>query len=288
MLIRILSIVILLVAVLFFAVQVMDLLRHKQETKAEHAPCIPLIFIEALTWFLGTFGVSDGAINIVAYRGLHVTDTRKLPGTMLVGAMVPLAVMSVSYLNAVLFSVQTLLVLVIVQAIGGFVGASLVKKLPIQSVRLIMALALLATAGVILARTYLFHVEGGEALGLTGVRLIVAAVLLSLTEALTMMGFGNTTPNICILLALGVSPLSVYSIVMTANAAGCLMGCVRFIKDGTYVRKAALIEAAAGLIGVLLAVRLVTGMSSGLLQLLMIVLMAYSAGSLLREYQKNK
>lgn len=251
MLIRILSIVILLVAVLFFAVQVMDLLRHRQETKAEHAPCIPLIFIEALTWVLGTFGVSDGAINMVAYRGLHVTDTRKLPGTMLV-------------------------------------GASLVKKLPIQSVRLIMALALLATAGVIFARTYLFHVEGGEALGLTGVRLIVAAVLLSLTEALTMMGFGNTTPNICILLALGVSPLSVYPIVMTANTAGCLMGCVRFIKDGTYVRKAALIEAAAGLIGVLLAVRLVTGMSSGLLQLLMIVLMAYSAGSLLWEYQKNK
>lgn len=288
MLIHILSIVILLVAVLFFAVQVMDLLRHRRETKAEHAPCIPLILIEALTWFLGTFGVSDGAINMVAYRGLHVTDTRKLPGTMLVGAMVPLAVMSVSYLNAVSFSVKTLLVLIIVQAIGGFVGASLVKKLPIQSVRLIMALALLATAGVILARTYLFHVEGGEELGLTGVRLIVAAVLLSLTEALTMMGFGNTTPNICILLALGVSPLSVYPIVMTANTAGCLMGCVRFIKDGTYVRKAALIEAAAGLIGVLLAVRLVTGMSSGLLQLLMIVLMAYSAGSLLREYQKNK
>ena len=288
MLIRILSIVILLVAVLFFAVQVMDLLRHRQETKAEHAPCIPLIFIEALTWFLGTFGVSDGAINMVAYRGLRVADTRKLPGTMLVGAAVPLAVMSVSYLNSVSFSVQTLLVLVIVQAIGGFVGASLVKKLPIQSVRLIMALALLATAGVILARTYLFHVEGGEELGLTGVRLIVAAVLLSLTEALTMMGFGNTTPNICILLALGVSPLSVYPIVMTANTAGCLMGCVRFIKDGTYVRKAALIEAAAGLIGVLLAVRLVTGMSSGLLQLLMIVLMAYSTGSLLREYQKNK
>lgn len=288
MLIRMLSIVILLIAVLFFAVQVIDLLRHKQETKAEHAPCIPLILIEALTWFLGTFGVSDGAINVVAYRGLHVTDTRKLPGTMLVGAMVPLAVMSVSYLNAVSFSVQTLLVLVIVQAIGGFVGASLVKKLPIQSVRLIMALALLATAGVILARTYLFHVEGGEELGLTGVRLIVAAVLLSLTEALTMMGFGNTTPNICILLALGVSPLSVYPIVMTANTAGCLVGCVRFIKDGTYVRKAALIEAAAGLIGVLLAVRLVTGMSSGLLQLLMIVLMAYSAVSLLREYRKNK
>lgn len=288
MLIRMVSIVILLVAVLFFAVQVIDLLRHKQETKAEHAPCIPLILIEALTWFLGTFGVSDGAINMVAYRGLRVADTRKLPGTMLVGAMVPLAVMSVSYLNAVSFSVQTLLVLVIVQAIGGFVGASLVKKLPIQSVRLIMALALLATAGVILARAYLFHVEGGEALGLTGVRLIVAAVLLSLTEALTMMGFGNTTPNICILLALGVSPLAVYPIVMTANAAGCLMGCVRFIKDGTYVRKAALIEASAGLIGVLLAVRLVTGMSSGLLQLLMIVLMAYSAVSLLREYRKNK
>lgn len=75
---------------------------------------------------------------------------------------------------------------------------------------------------------------------------------------------------------------------MTANTAGCVISGVRFIKDGTYVRKAALIEAAAGLIGVLLAVRLVTGMSSGLLQLLMIVLMAYSAGSLLREYQKNK
>ncbi len=288
MLIRMLSIVILLVAVLFFAVQVVDILRHRQETKAEHAPCIPLIFIEALTWFLGTFGVSDGAINMVAYRGLHVADTRKLPGTMLVGATVPLAVMSVSYLNAVAFSMQTLLVLIVVQAIGGFVGASLVKKLPIQSVRLIMALALLATAGVILARTYLFHVEGGDTIGLTGIRLVIAAILLTLTEALTMMGFGNMTPNICILLALGVNPLAVYPIVMTANTAGCVIGGVRFIKDGTYVRKAALIEAAAGLIGVLLAVRLVTGMSSGLLQLLMIVLMAYSAVSLLREYRKNK
>lgn len=288
MLIRILSIVILAVAVLFFAAQVIDLLRHKQETQAEHAPCIPLILIEALTWFLGTFGVSDGAINMVAYRGLHVSDTRKLPGTMLVGATVPLAVMSVSYLNTVAFSMQTLLVLIVVQAIGGFVGASLVKKLPIQRVRLTMALALLATAGVILARTYLFHVEGGDTIGLTGMRLVIAAVLLSLTEALTMMGFGNMTPNICILLALGVSPLAVYPIVMTANTAGCVIGGVRFIQDGTYVRKAALIEAAAGLIGVLLAVRLVTGMRSELLQLLMIVLMAYSAISLLREYQKNK
>lgn len=288
MLNRMLSVGMFLVAIVFFAIQLVDFLRHKQETEKEHAPLIPLIFIEALTWFLGTFGVSDGAINMVAYRGLHVSDTRKLPGTMLVGAMVPLAIMSVSYLNAVEFSMQTLLVLIVVQAVGGFVGASLVKKLPIQAVRLIMALALLATAGIILARTYIFHVEGGNAVGLTGVRLVIAAILLAVTEALTMIGFGNTTPNLCILLALGMHPLSVYPIVMTANTIGGLIGCVRFIQDGMYVRKAALIEAAAGLVGVLLAVRLVTSMNSGLLQLLMIVLMAYSSVSLLREYRKNK
>lgn len=128
---------------------------------------------------------------------------RMLSVGMFLVAMVPLAIMSVSYLNAVEFSVQTLLVLIVVQAVGGFVGASLVKKLPIQAVRLIMALALLATTGIILARTYIFHVEGGSAVGLTGVRLV-------------------------------------------------------------------------------------TNMNSGLLQLLMIVLMAYSSVSLLREYRKNK
>lgn len=288
MLIPVLSVAFCVIAVVFLIVQIVDLVRHKEETKQEHAPLVPLVLIEALTWFLGTFGVSDGAINVVAYRALHVADTRRLPGTMLVGAMVPIAIMSVSYLNAVEFSPLTLIVLMVVQAIGGFVGASLVKKLNINVIRIVMSLALLATALIIIARTYIFHVEGGNAIGLTGMKLVIAAILLALTEALTMMGFGNTTPNICILLALGLHPLSVYPIVMTANATGCLMGCTRFIKDGTYVRKAALIEGVAGLVGVFLAMKLVTGMSSNVLQLLMIVLMLYSSVSLLREFLRER
>ena len=291
MLVKIITAAFVIIAVSFVIVQSVDIYIHREETKKEHAPLIPLIVIEALTWFLSTFGVSDGAINILAYRGLKVADTKKLPGTILVGAMIPVAVMSVGYVNSVEFSPLTMITLIIAQAIGGFVGATLVKRLNAGVIRIVMACALLATAAIIIGRTYIFHAEGGSAIGLTGIKLVLVAILFCITEGLVMMGFGNTTPNICILLALGVSPLSVYPLVMTANASGCFMGCIRFIKDGNYVRKASLIEGISGVIGVLLAIRLVTSLNSSILQILMILLMVYNAISLIREqikYTKEK
>lgn len=288
MLISILSAAFVIISVVFLLILIVDIRRHKEQTTQEHAPVVPLSIIEALTWFLCTFGVSDAAINMVAYRLLHVSDTRRLPGTMLVGAMIPIGIMSVGYLNSVEFSHVTLIVFMIVQSVGGFIGASLVKKLDVRVIRVVMACAMLATAAVLLCKTYILHIEGGTVTGLTGVKLVVAAVLVAITEALTMMGFGNTTANICILLALGMHPLSVYPIVMTANSTGCLVGCFRFIKDGNYIRKAALIEGVAGTVGVLLAVRLVTSMDASILQLLMIALMLYSAVSLFRENKMEK
>ena len=94
---------------------------------------------------------------------------RMLSVGMFLVAMVPLAIMSVSYLNAVEFSVQKLLlVLIVVQAVGGFVGASLVKKLLIQAVRLIMALYSAGNRGIGLARTYIFHVGAAVRGGIDG------------------------------------------------------------------------------------------------------------------------
>lgn len=288
MIIRIISIILTVLAVGFFIALIVDAVKHKEEVKTD-AGSIPLMFfIEMATWFLGTFGVSDTAMNMLLFRLFKVTDTRKLPGTIVAGAAIPLCIMSVAYLGVAEVDPVTLVILVCVTGIGGLAGAVLVSKLDIQVVRLIMAVVLMATAVILLAKMFLRSSEGGMATGLTGGKLILAAVLMFIMECLVMIGFGNTVPSMSMLLMMGINPLTVFPMVMSSCSVGSVMGCVGFIKNGTYNRKIAITEAVGGSIGVLIAVKLISGMDIKILQFLMIAIIIYNAYMMFGDYRAAK
>ena len=283
MLIAIIKVLLILLTIYIFEEILRANLTDRTTDRITARSTILLGLSQILTWFLATFGVSDTAVNLVVYKKSKLVDTRRLAPTIVTGALIPLAIMSYSYLSKVIVDPTTVVIIVVCQCLGGFAGAVLVKKLKIRTIRTIMGNALIVAAIFLFARIFFLRMEGGSLTGLTGWRLIVAALLIMFMQALVMLGFANTVPSMCLLLMLGMSPVAVYPLVMTGEFFGCAAGCIKVLKDKNYNRRIALIEAICGTIGVIAAVNLVAGMNLVILQCLMILLMLYCAITMFRE-----
>jgi uncharacterized membrane protein YfcA len=122
---------------------------------------------------------------------------------------------------------------------------------------------------------------GGEALGLTGSKLVLAIAVNFVLGSLMALGIGLYAPCLILVTLLGMSPLVAFPIMMGSCAFLLAFGGVRFIRSGRYDRQAALGLALGGIPGVLIAVYLVKSLPIVWLRWLVLVAVIYAALSLL-------
>lgn len=288
MIVSVLAYFVIAMGIVYLVVLCREYFREKEHGIKEKGQIFFYGIAEIFVWFFATFGVSDTAVNSLIFPLKNNVEIRKLPGTIVVGATVPMCFMSYSYLTEVRVSSVTLVALVAAQAFGSFVGASVVSKLNAHIVRIVMGTALVLTAVILFAKNYIFEIAGGTATGLTSGKLVVAIIIVAFMGMLNMIGFGSTTPNMAILLAMGMSPIAVLPIVMCANAFTCLAGCLKFIQAGSINPQITLIETIAGAVGIVLAMNLVSSMDSGFLQILMMIVMTFSAIQMFQTEHKER
>ncbi|MBL1069693.1 sulfite exporter TauE/SafE family protein [Ligilactobacillus salivarius] len=271
----------------FATVFIRDLLKHKQEFKEEPADSKWLALSSFIIFFLSTFGISDFAIGTVLYQKAKWVSMKKLPGTLNTECVIPVAVMALSYITGISVGIKTLLVCIICQVIGAYLGPRFVAKLPEKTIKVFVGIGLIIASLLIVAGQLKLIPSNGTATELYGWKLILAGFLLFVYGALNNIGIGSYALTMVTVYLLGLNPIAAFPIMMGACTFSVPVGSVQFIKLDDYSRKITLFTATFGVLGVLVAVFLVKQLNTYLLNWLVVIVLLYSAYTMLSKQKEE-
>lgn len=265
-----------------FAIRfLLDLVRHKQALREEKAGNLLLAISSPIIFFFSSFGISDFAVSTILYRIKKLVSDKNLPGTLNTQCVIPVAVMALAFISVIKVDLITLVICIIAQIIGAYIGPRFVAKLPSNIIRSFIGTGLLIATIFIVAGKFNLIPSGGTAIGLTGIKLVVAAISLFIFGALNNIGIGCYPLTMATIYALGMNPMIAFPIMMGACAFSVPIGSMQFIKYGNYSRKITLFASTLGSLGVLIGVFFVKSLNVSMLQWLIAALLLYTGTSML-------
>ncbi|MCC5909142.1 MAG: sulfite exporter TauE/SafE family protein [Clostridiaceae bacterium] len=236
-----------------------------------------------VTNFFDTLGIGSFAPTTAWFKGAKLVQDRIIPGTLNVGHTLPVVVMAFIFIQRVEVEPMTLTLMLVAAVAGAYLGADIVSGLPERKVQLGMGIALLVTAVFMLLGMLDLMPSGGEALGLSGGKLIIAVVVNFLLGALMTLGIGLYAPAMALVYALGMSPLVAFPIMMGSCAYLMPAASVKFVKNKAFDMKAALGLAIGGVPAVFVAAYLVTSLPMDVLRWLVVAVIIYTSVTMLRS-----
>ncbi len=239
-------------------------------------------FIGFVGNFFDTLGIGSFAIETALFKFTKQSEDRLIPGTLNVANAIPTVVQAIIFIQIVEVEPLTLVLMVLASGAGAMLGAGIVAKLPERNIRLTMGVALLITAGFMIATKMNWIEGGGEAIALDGSKLALAVVVNFILGALMTAGIGLYAPCMALVFALGMSPTVAFPIMMGSCAFLMPVASLRFIKEGAYNRRASFAIAITGIFAVLIAAFLVKSLPLDTLRWLVIVVIIYTASVMLR------
>ncbi len=150
-----------------------------------------------------------------------------------------------------------------------------------------MGAALLIVAFIMFSSQMGWMPVGGEAVGLSGIKLVIAVVVNFILGALMTIGIGLYAPCMALVYMLGMSPRVAFPIMMGSCAFLMPVASVKFIKEGAYNRKISLAISLAGALAVPIAAFIVKSLPLKTLIWLVIIVILYTSISLFRAAMKN-
>ena len=237
--------------------------------------------------FFDVLGIGAFAPQTALLKFTKQTRDKVIPGTMNVANTLPVLFQALIFITVIEVDALTLLVMLISAAAGAVLGAGVVAKMPERKIQFTMGFALLVTAGFMLAGNMQWVPGGGEAIGLTGGKLIIAAVANFILGALMTVGIGLYAPCMALVFALGMSPKVAFPIMMGSCAFLMPPASIRFIREGAYNRKAAVGMAIPGIVAVLIAALIIKSLPLNVLRWVVIVVILYTAVVMLRSGYLN-
>ncbi len=251
-------------------------------------PGLVHLLIGFVTNFFDTLGIGSFATTTSLFRMLGAVPDELIPGTLNVGHTAPSVTQAFIYIAIVAVAMPTLGAMIAAAVAGAWLGAGVVSRWSRARVQRGMGSALLAAAGLMLMTQLGLVPLGGEAVGLSGVRLAVAVGVNFVLGALMTLGIGLYAPCMILVSLLGMDPKVAFPIMMGSCAFLMPVGSVRFIREGRYALSAAVGLALGGLPAVLLAAYVVRSLPLGAVRWLVIVVVVYTAVALLRTAQRER
>lgn len=235
--------------------------------------------------FLDSLGIGSFA---VATLGLKMTrslkNDRLLPGTLNVSCTAAVLLEATLFAKTIKVNGGTLISMVLAAVIGASIGSRIIARFNERHIRIIMGIALLATAGLMtLQITGVMATlgQGNTATGLTGGRLLLGIGGNFILGALMTAGIGLYAPCMALTYLLGLTPACAFPIMMTSCALLQPVASREFIKNEDYDRKASFWIALGAIPGVIIAVTLFKNLNTRLLTWLVIGILIYTAGMML-------
>ena len=245
-------------------------------------------FVGFITNFFDTLGIGSFAPTVALnkFTKMGVKD-RELPGLLNVADTLPVMLEAVIFTTVIEVEPLTLISMLVAAALGSYLGAGVIAKMDEVKIQKVMGVALLITAILMICKQLGLIQGGGDAIGLSGIKLIVAVVGNFIFGALMSAGIGLYAPCMALVYFLGMSPQVAFPIMMGSCATLMPVGSIKFIKEGAYPRKAALIVALSGAVGVFVAAYLVKSLPMDVLTWLVIAVIFYTSASMLVAANKS-
>lgn len=278
-------ILLVVLAIWFGIVFTKDLLVNKQQL--ETLSWVKTGIIGFVVNFFDVLGIGAFAPQTALLKFTKQTEDKMIPGTMNVANTLPVLIQAIVFIQIVEVEPITLIVMFATAAAGAIWGASVVSRLSEQKIRMVMSMALLVAAGFMLAKNMHWIQGEGNANGLTGLKLLIAGLVNFLLGALMTVGVGLYAPCMALVFALGMSPQVAFPIMMGSCAFLMPPASVKFIKEGAYNRKAAVVMAVPGMLAVLLAVFVVKSMPLDTLRWVVMLVIVYTSYNLFRTAVKK-
>ena len=278
--ITVIWVVFLLLACWVGAILFLDFVKHRQQLETNSWTKTGLIGFVGN--FFDTLGIGSFAIETALLKFMKQSEDRLIPATLNVGNAIPTVIQAVIFIQIVEVEPLTLILMVLASGAGALLGAGVVSKLPEKTIQLTMGIALLTTAGFMIATKMNWIDGGGNAIALEGGKLLVAVMANFVLGAIMTAGIGLYAPCMALVFALGMSPAVAFPIMMGSCAFLMPVASYRFIKAGAYNRKASIAIAIAGIFGVLIAAFIVKSLELDALRWVVLIVILYTALVMLR------
>lgn len=255
-----------------------------------HEPLRPSVLqlaIGFVTNFFDTLGIGSYATTTSAFKFWKLVPDQQIPGTLNVGHVAPTIVQAVLFITGVAVEFRTLAVMIAAACAGAWLGAGVVAGFSRRKVQLGMGSALLFLAVVVLAQLFNW-VPGGDAIALTGTKLVIGASANFVLGALMTLGVGLYAPCMVLVSLLGMNPAAAFPIMMGSCAFLMPVAALQFVRRDAYNLRASLGLALGGPLAVLLAVWLVLSLDATTVRVLVFLVIVYTSITMLRSAAVEK
>lgn len=288
MAIKIISGILVILTLYFAVVFLKDYVKTVKENRLEKGNFFVFGLIGLVVNFFDTLGLGSFAPSTAIFKFTKLVDDRIIPGTLNVANCVPVVVEALVFMTVIKVDITTLIAMIVSATLGAYFGAGFIAKLPKKKVQIGMGSALIVVALFILAGLLNIMPVGGEATGLTGIKLVIGVVGNFILGALMSLGIGIYAPCMALVFALGMSPKVAFPIMMGSCAFLQPVAAVKFVKEGAYNRKAALPINLFGIIGVLIAAFIVKELPLNTLKWLVVFVILFAAAVMFRSAMTEK
>ncbi|MSR02949.1 MAG: sulfite exporter TauE/SafE family protein [Gemmatimonadetes bacterium] len=261
----------------------------KAQSDDDHGPPTPThIGLGFVINFFDTLGIGSYAPTTAMYRLLKLVPDERIPGTLNVGHTIPTLVQALFFISVVEVEFTTLLTLIVAAVLGAWLGAGVVAGWPRRTIQIGMGTALLVAALLFTLTNLGIVVGGGDAVGLTGGKLALAAAGNFALGALMTLGIGLYGPAMIMIAVLGMNPKAAFPIMMGSCAFLMVMAGIRFMRAGAYRQRAALGLTLGGIPAVLIAVLIVKSLPLTAVRWLVAVVVLYTGVTMLRAARSER
>ena len=241
-----------------------------------------------VTNFFDTLGIGSFAPATSILRAWKMVPDKEIPGTLNVGYTLPTIAQALIFTQAVKVDATTLIALIASASLGAWLGAGVVVSWPKRRIQLGMGVCLIGAATLMLLGLLNIVPMGGDALGLTGTKLIIGVGVNFLLGALMTLGIGLYGPCLILVSMLGMSPTTAFPIMMGSCAFLMPVASARFIRENGFNVRATLGLMIGAVPAVLIAAYLVKSMPLTVVRWLVVIVVLYTAFGLLRTAMKEK
>jgi uncharacterized membrane protein YfcA len=251
---------------------------------ARAVPTLEALGIGAVVSFFDTLGIGSFAPSTAWIKFRSLVPDRLIPPTLIVGLGPPAMAESVIFLILLGVKVDPVLLFgsAIAVLLGGLVGAPLVARCRVWIVQLIVAMGLLLAATAYAMTNLHLMPGGGTASGLSPLLTVIAIIASFGFGILLNFGVGNYAPTLVILSLMGMDPRLCFPIMASGAALMAAGAGVRHVQFGQMNLCVVMGLAIGGIPAVLVAAFIVKEMHVEVLRWLVLVVVLYAAGIMLR------
>ena len=267
---------------------VIGAIRAARRRKDRRWPTPVEMIVGFVTDFFDTLGIGSFAPTTAIFKLRRMVPDELIPGTLNVGHTPAAITESAIFITAILVDPVLLVSAVVSSAVGAWLGAGVVARLPRRAIQITMGIALLIAGTVFPAINLGALPGGGTAMTLVGWKFGLAVAINFVLGALMSAGIGLYAPCMITLALLGMHPIAAFPIMMGACALLQPVASLRFFQTGAFAWGPSLGLAFGGVIGVLVAAYIVKSLPLIALRWLVIVVIAYAAFAMLRSAARDR